>query len=71
MRNAHYTREELIHVVCAIAGRTTATTGAGMWATAPSVVAEAVAILEEVDRVWGVNAPEPAHSAESPAPGSD
>ena len=69
MHNAQYTREELIRVVCAIAGRSTYTPGA--WASAPNVVAESVAILEEVDRAWGVNAPEPAHSAESPAPSSD
>lgn len=71
MHNAQYTREELIRVVCAIAGPVTNSTGACMWAPAPSVVAEAVAILEEVDRVWGVNAPEPVHSAEAPVPGSD
>lgn len=71
MHNAQYTREELIRVVCAIAGRVTHSTGAGSWAPAPSVVAEAVAILEEVDRAWGVNAHAPVHSAESPAPSSD
>jgi hypothetical protein len=69
MHNAQYTREELIRVVCAIAGRAVYTPGA--WASAPNVVAEAVGILEEVDRVWGVNAPEPAHSAATPSPDSD
>lgn len=69
MHNANYTREELIRVVCAIAGRAVYTPGA--WASAPNVVAEAVEILEEVDRAWGVNAPAPVHSAGAPVPGSD